>query len=188
LAYPGDDFTRISIRGQESNLRPPGSKPGVTANSNCPGAEAVGLEPTNGFFHPPPVFETGSSSGRSTSVFSDFSSGGRNRTCGLLGQNQASLPAATAPELRLSHTLLTLAYEVRFAHSFKSALRELNPPVRFGRPVPQPLCQGHISLFNQSKTPAQRALREISAPAAGIEPASTRLTAEHPYQHEYHRN
>jgi hypothetical protein len=130
-------------------------------------------------------------------------SGGRNRTCGLLGQNQASLPTATAPERKpwdsnpqtvspatrfrdgllvrpvdfrlkrlqfrgqesnlrppgsepgvttssncpgiASHTLLTLACGFRFAHSFKSALRELNPPVRFGRPVPQPLGQGHNS-------------------------------------------
>jgi hypothetical protein len=214
-------FQSKPIRGQESNLRPPGSKPGVTANSNCPGAEAVGLEPTNGFFHPPPVFETGSSSSRSTSVSSVFSSGGRNRTCGLLGQNQASLPTATAPERKpwdsnpqtvsaatrfrdgllvrpvdfrfklfqfrgqesnlrppgsepgvttssncpgiASHTLLTLACEFRFAHSFKSALRELNPPVRFGRPVPQPLGQGHISLKAEGGgvEPSGRALARV---------------------------
>ena len=56
-------------------------------------AEAVGLEPTNGF-HPPPVFRTGSSSGRMTSS----SCGSWNRTNDLLGQSQALLPAATTPQ------------------------------------------------------------------------------------------
>ena len=63
-------------------------------------AEAVGLEPTSGF-HPPPVFKTGSSSGRMTSV----SCGGWNRTRAptrialvILVQSQALLPAATTPQ------------------------------------------------------------------------------------------
>ncbi len=64
----------------------------------APEAEAVGLEPTSGAW-PPPVFKTGSSSGRMTSVIgSHQSSGGWNRTNGLLVQSQASLPTATAPE------------------------------------------------------------------------------------------
>ena len=42
-------------------------------------AEAVGLEPTSGA-SPPPVFKTGSSSGRMTSVLSLKSSGSWNRT------------------------------------------------------------------------------------------------------------
>lgn len=47
----------------------------------------------------PPVFETGSSSGRMTSVrCHTISSGGWNRTNELLIQSQASLPTATAPE------------------------------------------------------------------------------------------
>ena len=58
-------------------------------------AEAVGLEPTSGCT-PPPVFKTGSSSSRMTSTFR--SSGGWNRTNDLLGQSQASLPTATAPD------------------------------------------------------------------------------------------
>ena len=46
-----------------------------------------------------PVFKTGSSSGRMTSVIRRFqNSGGWNRTNGLLVQSQASLPTATAPE------------------------------------------------------------------------------------------
>ena len=47
-------------------------------------------------FAPPPVFKTGSSSGRMTSVLS--SCGSWNRTNGLLVQSQASLPSATTPQ------------------------------------------------------------------------------------------
>ena len=111
-----------------------GCKPGVVAAGprdrnlqNSARAEAVGLEPTSGH-DPPPVFKTGSSSGRMTSVFfttpdagrdktgcgqldcgeilpvakvlslSRPSCGGWNRTNDLLGQSQALLPAATTPQ------------------------------------------------------------------------------------------
>ena len=115
-------------------------------------AEAVGLEPTSRSARPT-VFKTVSSSGRMTSVCSCgswnrtniktfrasrptvrrsrnccSSSGGRNRTYGLLIQSQASLPTATTPECSLH---------------FKSALRELNPPRQLGRLAPLPLGQGH---------------------------------------------
>ena len=61
-------------------------------------AEAVRLELTSGQV-PPPVFETGSSSSRITSVLSCAkSSGGWNRTNDLLVQSQASLPTATTPD------------------------------------------------------------------------------------------
>jgi hypothetical protein len=56
------------------------------------------------------------------------SSGGRNRTYGLLIQSQASLPTATTPE---------------YSVESQSALRELNPPRQLGRLVPLPLGQGH---------------------------------------------
>src|SRR5207302_6333233 len=61
-------------------------------------AEAVGLEPTSGP-RPPPVFKTGPSSGRMTSVRAfRQSSGGWTRTSGLRVQGAASLPSVTAPE------------------------------------------------------------------------------------------
>jgi hypothetical protein len=63
-------------------------------------------------------------------VCSVASSGGRNRTYGLLIQSQASLPTATTPE--------------KYVH-LKSALRELNPPRQLGRLAPLPLGQGHES-------------------------------------------
>ena len=53
--------------------------------------------------------------------------------------------------------------------SNQSALRESNPPRQLGRLAPLPLGQGH------------------KAAAAGIEPASGRLTAAYPYQHGSHR-
>ena len=62
-------------------------------------AEAVGLEPTNGG-QPPPVFETGSSSGRMTSVIGNC--GGRTRTCGLVIQSHGFLPAETTPHQEVS--------------------------------------------------------------------------------------
>jgi hypothetical protein len=52
----------------------------------------------------------------------------------------------------------------------QSALRESNPPRQLGRLAPLPLGQGH------------------KAAAAGIEPASGRLTVAYPYQHGSHRN
>ena len=51
----------------------------------------------------------------------------------------------------------------------QSALRESDPPRQLGRLAPLPLGQGH------------------KAAAAGIEPASGRLTAAFPYQHGNHR-
>ena len=69
IAYrAGNNCTQYP--GWESNPQAPGFKPGRSA-VGVPGpteAEAVGLEPTSGP-RPPPVFKTGSSSGRMTSVF-----------------------------------------------------------------------------------------------------------------------
>ncbi len=69
----------------------------------------MGLEPTSGRV-PPPVFKTGSSSGRMTSVdCHSTSSGGWNRTNGLLVQSQASLPAATTPDHVVFRTITSSA-------------------------------------------------------------------------------
>ena len=67
-----------------------------------------------------------------------FSSGGRNRTYGLLIQSQASLPTATTPEWLLH---------------IKSALRELNPPRQLGRLAPLPLGQGHAQRKERESNP-----------------------------------
>ena len=124
-------------------------------------AEAVGLEPTSGF-EPPPVFKTGPSSSRMTST--RRSSGGWNRTNGLLGQSQASLPAATAPDHFISRHVtsqkvrgegvepphagskpasLPLADPRMLFLKTQSALWESNPPGQLGRLEPLPLGQGH---------------------------------------------
>ena len=64
-----DTFCKVVADGLEPSL--PGCRPGVVAAGprDCfiSQAEAVGLEPTSGT-RPPPVFETGSSSSRMTSV------------------------------------------------------------------------------------------------------------------------
>jgi hypothetical protein len=66
------------------------------------------------------------------------SSGGRNRTYGLLIQSQASLPTATTPE--------------KYVH-LKSVLRKLSPPRQFGRLVPLPLGQGHTKRKERESNP-----------------------------------
>ena len=83
-----------SYPGWELNPQALGFKPSRSASWRtwASKAEAVGLEPTIRRRRTP-VFRTGSSSCRMAS-----SSGGWNRTNGLLVQSQASLPAATAPD------------------------------------------------------------------------------------------
>ncbi len=95
FSTPFDSSTVVKWTHRElhSNLRFAGPASSCWTMSPCLSAEAVGLEPTNGF-HPPPVFETGSSSGRMTSS----SCGGWNRTNALLVQSQVLLPAATTPQ------------------------------------------------------------------------------------------
>ena len=68
------------LRELESNQRPPGSEPGVTTNSNYPASFLF-------------------NDTRHVARFAE-SCGGRNRTCGLLVQSQASLPTATTPHLQ----------------------------------------------------------------------------------------
>ena len=89
-------YEKWTHRESHPDLRFAGPASSCWTMSPCLSAEAVGLEPTNGF-HPPPVFRTGSSSGRMTSI----SCGGWNRTNALLVQSQALLPAATTPQCSL---------------------------------------------------------------------------------------
>ena len=127
---------------------------------------------------PPPVFKTGSSSGRMTSITScgsrnrtrvttvqsrlpvpaqapphqlSFSCGGRSRTCGHVVQSHVFLPTETTPQFQEGRAGLEPARwcltgtcsATELPTQIKSALRESNPPRRFGRPEPLPLGQGH---------------------------------------------
>jgi hypothetical protein len=166
----------------------------------------VGLEPTSST-KPPPVFETGSSSGRMTSVsavdsFSYrrlLSCGGWNRTSGLLIQSQASLPAATAPQsvfndVRRSRKVRGEGFEPPLPASKADGLPLADPRmmcVRLSiqRRVP---CGSRTRLSGLEDRclcrSAKGTLCFSQAAAAGIEPASRRLTDACPYQHEHHRN
>jgi hypothetical protein len=189
-------------------------------------AEAVGLEPTSGAM-PPPVFKTGSSSGRMTSVIGlQNSSGGWNRTNGLLVQSQASLPTATAPEqngfqdIQFHAKVRGEGFEPPQPGSKPGGLPLADPRVTRSK-VPSGsrtrlaslegwhLCRSAKSTHDQqSGKGGSRILKahrstvfktaaianwlvlpfSSKAAVAGIEPASERLTAAHPYQHENHRN
>jgi hypothetical protein len=91
----------FKLRELESNQRPPGSEPGVTANSNYP---AVFVKPRQRWLIEVRSFE--------------FS----------------------VRELHPISELQRLASRLRAG---ESALRESNPPGRFGRPEPLPIGQGH---------------------------------------------
>jgi hypothetical protein len=77
LLIQPDDF-RCKLRELESNQRPPGSEPGVTTNSDYPAS--ISLYDTHDIERFAGSCE------------------GRNRTCELLVQSQASLPTATASQ------------------------------------------------------------------------------------------
>ena len=129
------------------------------------GAEAVGLEPTSGY-HPPPVFKTGSSSGRMTSIE-------------LRGLESNQRPPGSEPGVTTSSNCPGSFMCLRHARNrrvrskvpgagiepanswfkarhhyqqrrprnaaIQSALRESNPPRQLGRLAPLPLGQGHAS-------------------------------------------
>ena len=86
--------------------------------------------------------------------------------------------------------------------TFQSALRESNPPRSAWKAGPLPIGQGHVKAEGEGVEPSRLIARPLSgrlpspvgltfriqAAAAGIEPASGRLTAAYPYQHGSHRN
>ena len=120
--------------------------------------EAVGLEPTNGLCRR--LFSRQVPHPAGWLPFVQSSSGGWNRTNGLLVQSQASLPTATTPDHLVSLTQFLRKgsgsrYRTRVSW-FKarrptisrspigrSAMRESNPPRQVGSLAPLPLGQGH---------------------------------------------
>ena len=169
----------------------------------------MGLEPTSGLT-PPPVFKTGPSSGRMTSVRLEPSSGGWNRTSGLHVQSAASLPAATAPEFGKEdsnlHRLIQSQASLPLADSRERpagvepacpawktgasdrSAKDANRRCGSGRRGSRTLKAHRSPGFEPGAVAHRLALPHRRAPAAGIEPASSRLTAGRSYQHELHRN
>ena len=87
---------------------------------------------------PPPVFKTGSSSGRMPSVLHYFiSSGGWNRTNGLLVQSQASLPTATTPDHSLTRTFRACQGSGRRGRTFVSWFKARRPTTSRSPMVPK---------------------------------------------------
>ena len=144
----------------------------------------MGLEPTSGCW-PLPAFQAGSSSGRLASVAAptSSSSGGWNRTNGLLVQSQASLPAATTPDRssvghpasvrssgRRGRTSVSWVKARRptasrspITSSTRSALRESNPPSQLGRLGPLPIGQGHVRRKERESNPQGSSLVPTTA-------------------------
>jgi hypothetical protein len=203
-----DDFLvlRVSkscvceLRGLESNQRPPDSESGVTTSSNCPAFQwDYRLRPSSSLIARRPSLLYQQQLPRSVFISLENDAPNKVRGEGL----EPSSPASKAGSLPLADPRASLL----------SALRELNPPRRLGRLEPLPLGQGHTfpmrkpwdsnpqtscarRLFSrQVPHPAgwlpsidtQSNAAYASAAAAGIEPASGRLTAACPYQHGPHR-
>jgi len=152
---------------------------------------------------------------------SPISSGGWDRTSGLLGQSQASLPAATAPDrLRLSDSRLLPQARGGGLEPPPSGPKPGGLPLADPRECPagvEPACpaweagastarpraregtsrggrrgsrtpKAHRSAVFETAAITHWLALPRSAPAAGIEPASSRLTAGRPYQHGPRRN
>src|SRR6185369_9761669 len=115
-----------------------------------------------------PVFETGSSSGRMTSVYQVAGAGieptpERSERPVLPLDDPASITKVRGAGLEPASPLFKARQPaVSRSPNAQSALRESNPPRQVGSLTPLPLGQGH------------------KAAAAGIEPASGRLTAAYP--------
>ncbi len=129
------------------------AEPASSCWTMTPRSGSRGTRSAQAAFMPPPVFKTGSSSGRMTSA-RQKGSGGWNRTNDLLVQSQTSLPTATAPD-RVFYRDTILAQQARGEgiepsspgskpgglpltdpRVNESALRESNPPGQLGRLVP----------------------------------------------------
>ena len=106
--------------------------------------------------------------------------------------------------VRESHPICELQRLTPRLRAGESALRESNPPRQVGSLEPLPLGQEHVLLQAEGEgvepvkalACARPLSRRLPSPVglpfrlaaeAGIEPASRRLTAAFPYQHEHHR-
>ena len=167
---------RIRARVVPDGLEPPlpGCRPGVVAAGprDYPfRSGSRGTRTHNGVTAP--VFKTGSSSGRMTSVYQVAGAGieptpERSERPVLPLDDPASLSKVRGAGLEPASPG-SKPGSLPLADPRISALRESNPPCQVGSLAPLPLGQGH------------------KAAAAGIEPASGRLTAAYPYQHGSHR-
>jgi hypothetical protein len=125
--------------------------------------------------------------------------GGWNRTSGLLIQSQASLPAATAPQF-FHHGCVSFAKgsgrRIRtFIACFKGRWPTISrSPNVVSYKIMLKKCPAGVGpacpVWKTGAFAARPRARCVSfrAAVAGIEPATKRLTAAHPYQHEHHRN
>ena len=154
----------------------PGCEPGVVAAGprDYVSSGSRGTRTHNGVTAP--VFETGSSSGRMTSVYQVAGAGieptpERSERPVLPSDDPTSISKVRGAGLEpASPGSKPGSLPLADPRMSQSALRESNPSCQVGRLAPLPLGQGH------------------KAAAAGIEPASGRLTAAYPYQHGSHRN
>ena len=162
-------------------------------------AEAVGLEPTSRSARPP-VFKTASSSGRMTSVAScgswnrtniktfrasrptvrrsrnmlSVSSGGRNRTYGLLIQSQASLPTATTPEWLFAFQECPAGVEPA-SPAWKAGTSAARPRAQQSGRSGSRTLKAHRSTVFETAAIAHWLALPLRAAEAGIEPASVRV-------------
>jgi hypothetical protein len=168
--------SRPEFRGLDSNQRPPRSGRGVTTVSNCPGVREGGFEP------PPPDSKSGS---LPVSRFPRAPRGSRTRLSDLGSPRLTARPGTHRP----SHRVRDRGVEPR-SPGWKPGvvpldqsrgLRAEGEGVEPSRLIARP---------DSSRVPSPIGLPFLNrrAPAAGIEPASPRLTAGYSYQHELHRN
>jgi hypothetical protein len=167
---------RPEFRGLDSNQRPPRSERGVTTVSNCPGVREGGFEP------PPPDSKSGS---LPVSRFPRAPRGSRTRLSDLGSPRLTARPGTHQRSLRVRD-------------------RGVEPRSPGWKPGVVPLDQSRslraegegvepsrlIARPDSSRVPSPFGLPFLNraAPAAGIEPASPRLTAGCSCQHELHRN
>ena len=169
----------LQFRGLDSNQRPPRSGRGVTTSSNCPGVREGGLEP------PPPDSKSGS---LPVSQFPRAPRGSRTRLSDLGSPRLTARPGTHQGLLRVRD-------------------RGVEPRSPGWKPGVVPLDQSRglqaegegvepsrlIARPSSKRLPSPIGLpfrdrKQLPAPAAGIEPASPRLTAGCSCQHELHRN